>query len=431
MRYLGFGLGLLMTGIGCFGWYDTYVNESLLSLMLILGFGGTGLMSLCLARILKVKPAGYGVAALVGLALGGAIWFGGKAVNLRSYEANSWHYAEKGGADAWKSYLYSMGGMHEPLGATREPSPELVAKVATALELANTGGDHDALYVLKVHLDQYRGSGEDATWWLDTFTPVRAHFAEAARQYAEARFRETMAGTPTVGALRAFRLEFEGQHDEETAALLRTQYVEAAKRYDAMIEGKKTDPELVAGIKALLRPDDVDAVAVAVVFEPVKGLETADLEALAKDILHVRGVFPVAPSFTTEQVAAREDEVLQNLIRAFNPVSGSVFALSRKVAPDSPRRIVVALHLAPSGQVFSDTADDGKPNAERMVAIGIAVRFDCTLEVKGQPPHRFTLSTKPAAQLTVSTVDAERVYSAMSSSAYDAFSTALLRNAGF
>ena len=429
MRYLGVVVGLLMTGIGCFGWYDTYVNESLLSLMLILGYGGTGLVSLCMARIFKAKAVGFGGAALVGLVLGSAIWFGGKAVNVRNFEENVWRSAQRGTADGWKGYLYSMGGMHPALGATRAPSSELVAKVAAALELAISPEDHEPLFVLKVHLEQYQGGGEDGTWWLDTFTPVRAHFAQSVQQYGEARFRETMAN-PTVGAVRAYRLEFEGQHVEETAALLRAQYLEAARRYEAKLEGKKTDPELVAGIKALLRPDDVDTVAVAVVFEPVTGLETAELEALAKDVLHVREVLPVAPSFTAEKVAARNDAVLENLIVALAPVSGSVFGLSRKVAGGGPRRIVVAQHLAPSGQVFSDTADDDKPNSERMVAIGISVRFDCTIEVKGEPPHRFTLTTKPAAHFSVSTLEAERVYGAMSNSAYDAFSTALLRSAG-
>jgi hypothetical protein len=430
LKYAALILGLVLVVLAGLGWAGNPVPGDMLSVLQGVGLAGFVLLHLGIAGLRKATRAGFIIAVVLAIPLAVLLAFAGRALNVRNHEALMWSYPQRTDTSAeWRSYLYSMGSMHEALRATRERTEALTRVTKVLAALPSESKAHEPVYALKVHLEQTGGIDRDASWWLDTFTPVRAHFEEATRRYGEARFREVMKKKDT-SELRAYRLEFPGQHVEDTAAALRKKYADARKRYDALIDGKQTDAAAVAGIRALLATENLDAFVVPVVFLQVAGLEAPELEALVKR-LGVREVFPVAPSFTEQRNAGRQHAVVWSMNKAIAPVAGDLFSLSEIALEDASDRIVVAQKVFPSGSVYSPVADRDKPISEQSVSIGIAMAFDCTVETRGHPRHRFSMVAKPASEISTAKMAGSEIYHAMANSAFDDFRVQLLRAYGF
>jgi hypothetical protein len=442
--------GLALLGLAAAAWNGNFVKADFVSVLIGLASVGsvlltTGVLGL-VRRSRDGRPGGvpaskvaWVLAALVlAIPLTAVVSFAGRAINFRHSEAIFWP-PEGATAEAWHQYLYSLGERHAALAAT-QARPETLAQVTKVLALVPaTAEAHLPLYGLQVRLEQAtRGGGED-DWWLDTFTPVRAHFAQAAEQYREARFREVMA-TRSTAELKVYRLEFPGVHEPETRAALAEKYRAATVRYEQLINGKRTNPESVAGIRALLS-QDVDAFVVPVVFLPVKGLDAAELEDVVKQKTGAKEVVPVSPSFTPELNAARRYSVTFSMNEALAPVVGDLFQL-REGSPEETRtgpRFLVGQTVFPSGSVYASLAEKERPLAEQTLFMGVAMRFECTVQVpkEGAPledelarGHRFTLLAKPAPDISAATREGkfsgEVVYNAMANSAFDSFRDGLL-----
>jgi hypothetical protein len=423
-----------LIAVACFVWgiSGEYVPEGgARNALRGLGLVGFALLGLGIAAIRNAKAFGYAISILLALPLAALLAFAGQALHVHNYEARLWGYTQgRETADNWSGYLSAIGSEHPALAATRKRD-ELLAKVERLLQaLPGESDGRRAIYSLRAQLEAAgRGGYGEQSWWLDKFTPARAHFAEAARRYGEARFREVMQKKNTAD-LRAYRLEFAGVHAEETAAALREKYAAARTRYDAMIERKQTNAQAVAGIRALLATQAVDSFVVPVIFQPVAGLEAAEMEALVKK-LGVREVHPVAPSFTAERNAGRYDAILYSMNKALEPVVGDLFSLSRIAVDEESDRFIVEQRVFPSGELYVRVADRDKPLSEQSVSIGVAMAFDTAIEARGQPKHRFSQIVKPAERLRSVGSEGGQIYHAMASSAFDDFTAALLRAYGF
>ena len=223
---------------------------------------------------------------------------------------------------------------------------------------------------------------------------------------------------------------------EELTATVRN----ATHRYELSINGKKTNAQSVAGIRALLS-QDVDAFVVPVVFLPVKGLDASELEDAVKEKTGAKEVVPVAPSFTPELNAARRYSVTFSMNEALAPVVGDLFQL-KEGTPEETRtgpRFLVGQSVFPSGSVYASVDEKERPVSEQTLFMGVAMRFECTIQVpdRGVPleddlarGHRFTLLAKPAPDISASTregkMSGEAVYNAMANSAFASFRDGLL-----
>ena len=424
MRYLVLVVGLGLTSLAAGVWAT--VGDPSGTPVPEIGFVGCALVALSLAAIRKAGPRGYALALVAGATCGAALGFFGKAFNVRNLEARTWAgLPGNDGSSEWNQYLYSMGGA---LDASRF-RPQLAEDLQKVLEATPIGSKtHDAFDHLSNRMQSSSRSGDP--WFLQTFTPVAAHVEQAMTKYAQARYREVMADKE-VGELRAYRLEFKGEHTDETTAALRAKYVQALVRYDAAVAGQKTDPEAVAGMRALLLNGDVDLAGIALVFRPVAGIEARELEDVLIKKLGVREVFPVGPSFTQERSAARRNSLLLALNQALQPIAGELFALTTEATGASADRFEVTQRVFPSGSVYASREDTQKPLSERTVAIGIAMKLECAVVVGGRADHVFSLTVKPAAEISTTKIEADPVYASMANSAYDAFEQALLHAYGF
>lgn len=428
MRFLVLVLGLALVAVATGVWL-TVADPSGTPVPHI-GIVGSILIALAIAAIRKSEVKGYALAALIAAPLGGLHAFAGRAINVRNMEANLWSHASTMSpptADAWHFYVYGVSGSVPSLNEKRF-RPGLADDLNKAKDAAPIGSATRS-ELEAVERSMQSGWGSEAEFFYETFTPVRAHFDEALKHYAELRYSEAIAST-NPGVLRAYRVEFGDAHRDETTAALRKLYAQALEKYERAIEGKQTDPEAVAGMRALLTNGDVDLAAIPLEFEPVSGIDAGELEDVLRDKLGVEKVLPVGPSFTAERSAARRESLLFSLNQALQPVAGELFSLSKSDAA-APDRFVVTQRVFPSGSIYSSPEQANLPLAKRTVAIGIAMDFECTVVIGGKPSHRFKRTARPAAEITTTELEADPVYNSMASSAYDTFSTLLLRGYGF
>ncbi len=402
-------LSIPFIGVATAVWYDTYVNDSLRSLpQLAIALGSTllftnlvGLIRLRRDRKPGAVPANkwawFGAGLVMALGFSCLHYFAGRAYNVRMIEARFWDSAlTRTGSEGPGGYLYWS---------------------------KDTWGDE---------------------WWLDTFTPFKAHVTEATAKYGEARYAEVMAN-PEVKELRRYRAEFPGMHSVETAAPIAAKYREALANYDKLIEGKETDAESVKGLRALftwLGEHDVDSDQVRVVFLPFEDLKAAEFEDAVQKETGAREVAPVSVAFTAYANSQRANGVLNSLNSAIGPISGELFQLSDRFDQVARPRFLVSEKVRLSGETYSSADEREWPMSKRKIYIGIAMIFDCTLQIpKGEEPldddlahgFHFQQLAKPSPRITArgqeKLADAD-VYGAMAGSAFSDFRERLIKSYG-
>jgi hypothetical protein len=402
-------LSIPLIGVATAVWYDTYVNDSLRSLpQLAIALGSTlfftnvvGLIRLRRDRKPGALPANkwawFGVGLVLALVFSCLHYFAGRAWNVRMIEARFWESVPgKIGSEGPGGYVYWA---------------------------KNTWGDE---------------------WWLETFTPFKAHLAEATAKYGEARYAEVMA-KPEVKELRKYRAEFPGVHSVETAAPIAAKYREALANYDKLIEGKETDAESVKGLRALftwLGEHDVDSDQVRVVFLPFEDLKAAEFEGAVQKETGAREVAPVSVAFTAYANSQRANGVLNSLNSAIGPISGELFQLSDRFDQVARPRFLVGEKVGLSGSLYSSDDEREWPMSKKKIFIGIAMTFDCTLQIpKGEEPldddlehgFHFQLRAKPSPHIEArgrEKIADEDIYGAMASSAFSDFRERLIKSYG-
>jgi hypothetical protein len=260
-----------------------------------------------------------------------------------------------------------------------------------------------------------------------------SHADEVANVHLPAAAFAEAQRTGTVTALRDFVRDYpNAQQVPQARDVIHQRFEEVKATF--MSQANTADPSMLQFMEALLAwLETNDSPPVKVRFNP------PSTEALAEMDTELRSrheaIIPIAPHFTQDASARREETVTSVLRRGFGAVfPDDVMSLEHagRIAPGAPDPVVPTVNVSyvvrPSGAIYVDETDNRQ-------FVGIHVDFDVRMRIPGVPTeHRFTMPVEPPQRFTVSYdtyggvgggPSEGLVYATMASRAFDQLSSRL------